>query len=194
MSAETTQRRIAPAGDIPVFSGRLDEIMALMLKGEIPNVGRFCGYCYTPVSKRQEECTHCGRATAEYAPVSKLPPDFFALYRRMRKRESLIVNSFAFAGLAIGLVLFIALVWLAVYRYEQNLWLLGVATAVFIVGGRVFAGLLGGWIGDQIGYDYAHKKLVEEWTDYERERAAHPTAHAADATAARLPGAAAEPH
>jgi hypothetical protein len=111
----------------------------------------------------------------------------------MRKRESLIVNTFAFAGLGLGLVLFIALVWLAVYRYEQNLWLLGLATAVFIVGGRVFAGLLGGWIGDQVGYDYAHKKLVEEWAGYERDRAAQPAAQSAETTAAPLPGAAAEP-
>jgi hypothetical protein len=163
-----------PAGqhatDIPVFSPRLDEIMALMVKGEIPNVGRFCGYCYTPVGKRDDACAHCGTRVAEVPPVSKLPTEFFALYRRMRKRESLIVNSFAFAGLALGLVLFVALVWLAVYRFEQNLWLLAAATGVFIVGGRVFAGLLGGWIGDQVGYDYAHRKLVDEWREFERAR------------------------
>ena len=87
------------AADIPVFSTRLDEIMAAMMRGEAPNVGRFCGYCYTPVGKREDVCAHCGRTTAEYAPVAKLPLDFIALYRRMRKRESLIVNSFAFAGL-----------------------------------------------------------------------------------------------
>lgn len=158
------------ASDIPVFSPRLDEIMAAMIKGDIPNVGRFCGYCYTPVGKRADACTHCGRTTDDYAPVPKIPADFFDLYRRMRKRESLIVNSFAFAGLGIGLILFTFMVGLAVYRYEQNLWLLAAATAVFIVGGRIFAGLLGGWIGDNVGYDYAHKKLVAEWHDYESER------------------------
>jgi hypothetical protein len=158
--------------DIPVFSPRLDEIMGAMLKGAIPNVGRFCGYCYTPVGKKAEECAHCGRDVASWPPVDRLPTEFLDLYRRMRRRESLIVNSFAFAGLALGLLLFIALVGLAVYRFDQNLWLLAGATAVFIIGGRVFAGLLGGWIGDAIGYDYAHRKLVEEWREYERERAA----------------------
>jgi hypothetical protein len=34
----------------------------------------------------------------------------------------------------------------------------------------VFAGLLGGWIGDQVGYDYAHRKLVDEWRQYEHDR------------------------
>ncbi len=160
----------ASTPDLPVFSPRLDEIMGLMIKGEIPNVGRFCGYCYTPVGKTDQACNHCGRTIAEYPTVPKIPTGFFVLYRNMRKRESLIVNSFAFAGLGIGLLLFIALVWLAVYRYEQSLWLLAVATGVFMIGGRVLAGLLGGWIGDNVGYDYAHKKLALEWAEYERAR------------------------
>jgi hypothetical protein len=157
---------------LPIFSERLDEIMGMMLKGEIPNVGRFCGYCYTPLGRGEERCAHCGRTRAEYAPVAKIPPDFFALYKSMRKRESLIVNSFAYAGLALALTLFIALVALAVYRYDAAWGWLAFATAVFIVGGRVFAGLLGGWIGDNIGYDYARRKLAVEWADYERAREA----------------------
>lgn len=156
--------------DIPVFSGRLDELMAAMLKGEAPNVGRFCGYCYTPLGKKREVCAHCGRAVSDYAPLPKLPLDFFDLYKRMRRRESLIVNSFAYAGLALGLVLFIVLVAVAVYRFDQSLWMLAFATAVLIVGGRVFAGILGGWIGDQIGYDYARRKLAVEWRAYEAAR------------------------
>ena len=43
---------------------------------------------------------------------------------------------------------------------------------MLIVGGRIFAGILGGWIGDQIGYNYAHRKLAVEWDAYEREREA----------------------
>ena len=155
---------------IPVFSPRLDEIMGLMVKGEIPNVGRFCGYCYTPLGKGEEQCAHCGRTRAAYAPVAKIPTDFFALYKAMRKRESLIVNSMAFAGLGLGLALFIMLVAVAVYRYDAAWEWLAFATAVFIVGGRVFAGLLGGWLGDNIGYDYAQKKLAVEWAEYERSR------------------------
>jgi len=155
---------------LPVFSPRLDEIMGAMIEGKIPNVGRFCGYCYTPVGRNAERCEHCGRATADHPPVDKIPSGLFDLYRRMRKRESLVVNSFAYAGLAIGLVLFVALVWYAVYRMDQSLWMLALATAVFIIGGRIFAGLLGGWIGDAIGYDFAQRKLAEEWQSYDEER------------------------
>jgi hypothetical protein len=157
-------------GDIPVFSERLDTLMSAMLDGEAPNVGRFCGYCYTPLGKKADVCAHCARTTSDYEPVAKLPPEVIDLYRRMRKREGLIVNSFAFAGLGLGLILFILLVAVAVYRFDQSLWMLAGATAVLIVGGRIFAGILGGWIGDSIGYDFAHKRLVEEWRAFERER------------------------
>jgi len=160
----------ARADGIPVFSPRLDEVMASMLKGEAPNVGRFCAHCYTPLTKSAQTCPHCGFETAARPPLPKLPPEIFALYRRMRRRESLIVNSFAFAGLGIGLVLFVVLVALAVYRFEQSWAMLAVALAVLLVGGRVFAGILGGWIGDQIGYDFARKRLVAEWEEFERQR------------------------
>ena len=106
--------------ELPVFSPRLNEIMALMIGGQIPNVGRFCGYCYTPLGKDDAACGHCGRSRGEYAPVAKIPSDFFVLYRNMRRRESLIVNSFAYAGLALALVVFIGLVALAVYRFDAS--------------------------------------------------------------------------
>jgi hypothetical protein len=156
--------------DLPVFSPRLDEVMAAMIKGEAPNAGRFCGYCYTPLSRAATVCPHCGTATDDYAPVDRLPREFGQLYRRMRRRESLIVNSFAFAGLGLGVLIFIALVAVAVYLMDASLWMLGFATLVLLVGGRVFAGLLGGWIGDDIGYRYARRKLAEEWPAYERWR------------------------
>lgn len=156
--------------DIPIFSERLDELMAAMLKGDVPNVGRFCGYCYTPLPKKSTLCTHCAHSADDYPPVAKIPTDFFPLYQRMRRRESLIVNSFAFAGLTLGLLLFIGLVTLAVYRFNASTWWLAGAMLALLVGGRIFAGILGGWIGDSIGYDYAHKRLVVEWNEYQRAR------------------------
>jgi hypothetical protein len=159
-----------PLPGLPIFSPRLDEIMGLMIAGKIPNVGRFCGYCYSPLGKDEQRCGHCGRTRGDYTPLARIPTEFFVLYRNMRKRESLVVNSFAYLGLAIGLLLFIALVAVAVYWYDASWIMLAVATGVFIVGGRIFAGLLGGWIGDNIGYDYAQRKLAVEWAEYERVR------------------------
>jgi hypothetical protein len=175
--------------DMPVFSDRLDQVLGAMVKGEAPNVGRFCGYCYTPLSKKAESCSHCARMTAEVAPLASVPGDIIGLYRRMRRRESLIVNSFAFAGLALAVLLFIVLVGVAVYAFDQSLWMLAFATLVLLVGGRVFAGILGGWIGDSIGYDYAHRKLVSEWHELERDRPSGAAAATAGGTS-RAPEAA----
>jgi hypothetical protein len=156
--------------DVPVFSPRLDELMAAMIAGTAPNAGRFCGYCYTPLGKTAGTCSHCARTTADYEPVAKLPMEFGALYRRMRKRESLIVNSFAFAGLFLGVALFVVLVAIAVFQFDASWWMLLLAMVVLLIGGRVFAGILGGWIGDNVGYNFAHRKLVLEWHEYERDR------------------------
>ena len=53
-----------------------------MIKGETPNVGRFCGYCYTPMGKDAAACPYCDRSPSpRYAPLEKLPPEFIALYR-----------------------------------------------------------------------------------------------------------------
>jgi hypothetical protein len=136
-----------PPNDIPVFSERLDTLMSAMLDGEAPNVGRFCGYCYTPLGKK------AGCATLRPHDVGASPAAAAGGDRphRHRKRESLIVNSFAFAGLTLGLVLFIALVAVAVFQFDASVWALAGATAVLLVGGRIFAGILGGWIGDAIG-------------------------------------------
>lgn len=144
----------------------------MMIAGEAPNAGRFCGYCYTPMSKTAESCPYCKRDAATTGTLEKVPTDVIALYRRWRKRESLIVNSFAFAGLFLAVLIFMGLVAYAVYRMEASLWMLSFATIFLLVGGRVFAGLLGGWIGDQVGYDYARKKLVLEWHELEQARTA----------------------
>lgn len=162
--------------EIPVFSPRLDEVLGLMVKGEAPNAGRFCGYCYTPMSKTAAACPYCARPVADIRPLDKLPAEVIALYKRMRKRESLIVNSFAFGGLFLAVLIFMGLVAVAVYLMDQSLWMLGFATLFLLVGGRVFAGLLGGWIGDNIGYEYSRKKLIVEWQEFEQHRASPPHA------------------
>ena len=85
------------------------------------------------------------------------------MHWRMRKRESLIVNSFAFLGLGLGLALFLGLVAVNVLYLDRALWFFVIATVIFLVGSRVLAGIIGGVIGDEIGYNYGHKKLAEDW-------------------------------
>ncbi|MBI5287656.1 MAG: zinc ribbon domain-containing protein [Chloroflexi bacterium] len=167
--------------EIPVFSQRLDEVLGMMIKGDAPNAGRFCANCYTPLGKKAEVCPHCATQTSERAPLAKVPPEVIAMYRRMRTRESLVVNSFAFAGLFLGVLVFMGLVAVAVYRMDGSWVMLSFATVVLLVGGRIFAGVLGGWIGDDIGYNFAHKKLALEWVEFEHTRDDSPPPEAAHA-------------
>ena len=162
--------KLDPVSDIPIFSARLDEVLGMMIKGDAPNAGRFCGHCYTPLAKKAQTCHHCACETSDETTLARVPSEVIAMYRRMRKRESLIVNSFAFAGLFLGVLLFGALVAVAVYQMDGSWIMLTFALVVLLVGGRIFAGILGGWIGDDIGYRSAHKKLVIEWHEYVRER------------------------
>jgi len=158
----------------------------MMIKGDAPNAGRFCGNCYTPLGKKAEVCPHCATQTSARAPLAKVPPEVIAMYRRMRKRESLIVNSFAFSGLFLGVLVFMGLVAFAVYGMDGSWVMLSIATVVLLIGGRIFAGILGGWIGDDIGYNFAHKRLVLEWQEFERTRDdATPSGAAQAHTAAR---------
>ncbi len=156
--------------DIPVFSERLDEVLGMMIKGDAPNAGRFCGDCCTPLPKKADACAHCATPVASVPPLDKVPSEVIAMYRRMRKRESLIVNAFAFGGLFLGVLLFMALVAVAVFQMDGSWVMLTFATVVLLVGGRIFAGILGGWIGDDIGYNFAHRRLVVEWQAYVSHR------------------------
>ena len=123
--------------------------------------------------------------------------EFFALYRRMRKRESLIVNSFAFAGLGLGLCCCSSCSSRSPSTVRPVALVLAFATVVLIVGGRVFAGMLGGWIGDKSATTTPIANSSLEWHDVRtrsatprrpRRRSAHRDALPASAGAARAPG------
>ncbi len=93
--------------DLPVFSERLTVILEDMIKGEAPNAGRFCGNCYTPIDPQRTQCVHCSRPVKERPPVQRVPDGVLVMFRIKRSRESLIVNSFAYAGLLLAVIIFI---------------------------------------------------------------------------------------
>ena len=94
-----------PPADLPVssFQSRVDSeevlserLIALMddvLKGQAPNAGRFCGYCYHPVTAARQAgegpCPHCGRTAGDRPEVTRVPPELFAMYRARRARDAL---------------------------------------------------------------------------------------------------------
>jgi hypothetical protein len=150
-------------GERGIFSPRLDDFLDRLQEGETPNAGTFCAFCYNPVPPDAARCDHCGQVLAERQAVNSIPRAVVEMHRRMRRRESVIVNAFAYVGLALGLALFLGLVAINVLYLDRELWFFVVATVVFLIGSRVLAGILGGFIGDEIGYRYGHRKLAEDW-------------------------------
>ena len=85
------------------------------------------------------------------------------MQRQKHKRESLVVNSFAYVGLAIAMTIFLGMIAIGVLYMDRALWFFVVATIVLIITSRVLPGIIGGFIGDEIGYRYANGKLAEDW-------------------------------
>lgn len=166
----------AAGEDLPIFSERLTSLLEEMSQGRAPNVGRFCGYCYTPIGEGRERCPHCGRAVAEYPPRRRVPREVMEMFRNMRRRESMVVNSFALAGLALAVGVFVVL-----FALFEPLWWRILDMVLLVVMARGFAGILGGFVGDQIGYRYARRRLAEEWKGYMASRSAEASPSPADA-------------
>ena len=77
------------------------------------------------------------------------------MLRAQRKTESRIVNGFAYSGLIIAVLAGLALV-LGIPYLRGNLIAATIAyVIILLVGGRVLAGVLGGYYGDRIGFERA---------------------------------------
>jgi hypothetical protein len=155
--------------ELPLFSDRLTELLEAYLAGEAPNAGRFCGNCYTPIGPERRQCPNCVRSVDDFAPVDRVPDEVLAMFRRKRRRESLVVNTFAYIGLALSVVIFIVIFYF-IWVNGGNLWLYIFNIALLFVMARVLAGLIGGVIGDDLGYRFARRRLAGEWAEYSSQR------------------------
>jgi hypothetical protein len=158
-----------PPPELPIFSERLTTVLEDVHAGKAPNVGRFCGYCYTPIDAQRHHCPYCRKAVADYPAVGRVPGDVLEMFRRRRRRESLIVNGFAYLGLFSGMLIFFAIFYL-LFILNAGIWWYVFDIVLLFVAARVLAGLIGGFIGDELGYRYARRKLIEEWRAYETQR------------------------
>ena len=155
-----------------LLSERLEAFLDQLREGATPNFGSFCGSCYNPLPAGHDGCDHCGQAIAARPPVTSVPAEVIEMHRRKLRRESLIVNAFAYLGLLLGVAIFVGLVAIDVFYLGGALWLLVLSLVVLLVGSRLLAGLLGGVIGDELGYRYASRRLAEEWATYVGKREA----------------------
>ncbi len=133
-------------------------------RGEAPNAGRFCGNCYTPIARERPRCGYCGASAAERPPSDRIPAAVFEIVRAKRRRESLIVNGLAYAGLGIGTVVAMAMIVIL-----PGLWK-ATALLVLLLGTRGLAAILGGWIGDSLGYRSASALARRLWGEFAERR------------------------
>jgi hypothetical protein len=153
-----------------VLSPRLEVFLEELREGETPNHGRFCSFCYNPLPPDFQRCDNCGQDLRDRTALAAVPDSIVEMHRRKLRRESLIVNSFAYVGFAMALAIFLGLVAINVLYIDRELWFYFIAIGALLVFARVLPAIIGGVIGDEIGYRYATKRLSEDWAQHVVER------------------------
>jgi len=129
-----------------------------------PNLGRFCGYCYGRLPDGEDSCRHCRRPVRAVAPVSKVPIYVLRLYLAKRRREGIMVNSFAFLGLFLAVVLSGV-----IYFFLIGNWRV-LALFVLLLAGWYLANLLGYNVGGTLGYNWGRSVRDNYWLRYLEDR------------------------
>ena len=161
---EPGEVRFHPNDGCPLFSESLEEHLVAVSRGESPNRGRFCGNCYTPLSRDTAACPHCSEDTrAGRRPVDSVPDAVMDALREQRKTEARWVNGLAYIGLLIAVVGGIAFVLTVPILKDRLLYATIVYAVILLVGGRSLAGVLGGYYGDRIGFERARAKTRAAW-------------------------------
>jgi hypothetical protein len=159
VSAET------PGEHQEILSERLLLLLDDVLAGQAPNAGRFCGYCYHPLSPERQVCTHCGRSTNECPTVAAVPRPVIEMHKRRRGREGLVVRTIAWGGLTVGVT--VAL--LPFVFGNVTLWTVlaffGLLAFFYLLSANVANSL-----GDALGYGWGQSIVRREWARFIRER------------------------
>jgi len=150
----------------PLFSERLEEHLVAVSRGESPAVGRFCGFCFTPTGPNTEICGHCqNNFLLDKKTVEIVPLAVTEILREQRKIESRFVNGFAYFGVLLavlgGLVVVLGIPYLRDHLIPATI----VYALILLVGVRILAGVLGGYFGDNIGYNRARKRTIQSWEE-----------------------------
>ncbi len=131
---------------------------------KLPNLGRFCGFCYGRLPDGVERCAHCGRTTGDAPSVEKVPVYVLRVYLAKRRREGIMVNTFAFLGLFLAVVISGL-----IYFFLVGNWRV-IALFVLLFAGWYLANLLGGWFGATLGYNWGRSVRDRYWLQYVEDR------------------------
>jgi hypothetical protein len=137
----------------------------------VPNRGRFCGNCYTPMARETQRCHHCNEEpSSDRGTVEQVPEPVIEMLRAVHKTEKNWVNGFAYLGLVIAVFAGLGIVLGIPYLRERLLAATIVYAIILLIGSRGLAGLLGGYYGDRIGFERARRRLIEDWSEWVDER------------------------
>lgn len=162
--ADVPQLRIVdgefiPSPEIP-FSDTLDELIAEIRAGRAPNLGRFCGFCSTPIREGMERCSICRMVVREWPALSKIPRPLAAVYTKRRRREARIIHGAACLGLAIGVALAFGLALLLPG------WTKIFAILFMVIGSIYIASYLGNVLVQSYAYTAGLKVFARGWQEY----------------------------
>jgi hypothetical protein len=157
----------APAGDAPPFSPRLQRLLELILSGQAPNAGLFCGHCYHPLQRGEPSCPHCGTSTDRVPPLQHIPREVLEMFRAQRFREALAVRGIAYGGLLLGIVMSLMPIALA----DVHWWTV-LAMFLVLAFSYVFFANLANSVGDALGYRWGQAVLRRRWQRFLARRAA----------------------
>jgi hypothetical protein len=148
-----------------IFSERLLILLDEVLAGRAPNAGRFCGYCYHPLAPERTVCPHCGRSTADWPVETAVPRAVFAMHRRRRGREALVVRTIAWGGLTIGVI-----VALLPFVFANVTWWSVIAFFGLLFGFYVLSANLANSVGDALGYGWGQAIVRRGWAQFTQDR------------------------
>ena len=157
---------VSPYPYVQRLQDRMDEI----LDRQVPNSGRFCGFCFARLARDIERCPYCATETTERPTVESVPQEALLIYRAKKRTEELWVYNGAMVGLLIAAGVFVALVVWGTDLVGSRSIALGVAFLALIGGGYLLAQLFGPLVCGQVGYRRGSRKRDELWAAFLEER------------------------
>lgn len=159
-----TQERAAP-DERAIISARLTELLDDMLTGRAPNAGRFCGNCYHPLAAERDVCPHCGTPVSERAAVAAVPAEVIEAFRLRRGREGMVVRTFAWVGLTIGVVVVLLPLAIAGVRWWSFVSFFALMVLFYLLSAN-----LANSVGDALGYRWGTAIFRRRWERFVAER------------------------
>jgi hypothetical protein len=128
-----------------------------MLHGNLPNTGRFCGECYTPIATGREVCPHCNIDTKQIAPIEHLPLGIIDVYIARRKQEGLAVKLTFYTVLLIGIIISALVIGFLPFWWNVA------AFTVALGASYLLSANLANTFGDSVGYRWGQRAAEKKW-------------------------------